>query len=74
MFGSSGTYSNASGVSLIMKSYPLGIDNPILVKGVFGSHRWALYWKETMEKIAEFNDQNSAIEYRSYLITNSQTN
>ena len=58
----------------MMKSYPLGVDNPILIKGVFGSYRWALYWKETMEKIAEFNDQNSAIEYRSYLITNSQTN
>ena len=57
-----------------MKSYPLGIDNPILVKGVFGSHKWSLYWKETMEKIAEFNDQYSAMQYRDYLITNSQSN
>lgn len=69
MFGSSGTFSNASGVSLIMKSYPLGIDNPILVKGVWGSHKWALYWKDSMQKIATFNDQFSAYQARSAILS-----
>ena len=52
-----------------MKSYPLGIDNPILVKGVWGSHKWALYWKDSMQKIATFNDQFSAYQARSSILS-----
>ncbi len=51
-----------------MKSYPLGIDNPILVKGVFGSHKWALYWKDDMIKIATFNSQFQAYQARQSII------
>jgi len=51
-----------------MSTYPLGIDNPIKIKGVVGSHKWALYWRETMEMIAEFNDQYSAMQYRYYIL------
>tara|TARA_R100000734_G_C3256822_1_gene56671 strand:+ start:332 stop:496 length:165 start_codon:yes stop_codon:yes gene_type:complete len=51
-----------------MKPYPLGIDNPILVKGVWGSHKWALYWKEDMQKIATFPNEFVAYEARRTII------
>ena len=51
-----------------MKPYPLGIDNPIIVKGVIGSHKWALYWREDMQKIATFSNQFSAMEARRAII------
>ncbi len=56
-----------------MKSYPLGIDNPILIKGVWGSHKWSLYWRDSMQKIATFNDSFSANQARSAILS-SQTN
>jgi hypothetical protein len=43
-----------------MKPYPLGIDNPILIKGVIGTHKWALYWRKDMQKIATFSNQFTA--------------
>jgi len=51
-----------------MKSYPLGIDNPILVKGVWGSHKWAIYWKDDMTKIATFSNQHTAMMARQSII------
>ncbi len=51
-----------------MKPYPLGIDNPILIKGVFGSQKWALYWKDDMIKIATFNSQFQAYQARQSII------
>ena len=51
-----------------MKHYPLGIDNPILVKGVMGSHKWALYWREDMQKIATFPNQFVAYQARQSII------
>ena len=51
-----------------MKHYPLGIDNPIKVKGVFGSHKWAIYWADDMTKIATFNSQFQAYQARQYII------
>jgi len=51
-----------------MKPYPLGIDNPIIVKGVIGSHKWALYWREDMQKIATFSNQFNAMEARRAII------
>ena len=50
-------------------AYPLGIDNPILIKGVIGSHKWALYWREDMTKIATFNLQFQAYEARRFLLS-----
>ena len=51
-----------------MKPYPLGIDNPIKVKGVFGSHKWAIYWADDMTKIATFNSQFQAYQARQSII------
>jgi len=51
-----------------MKPYPLGIDNPIIVKGVIGTHKWALYWREDFTKIATFNDQHTAYQVRTQII------
>ena len=51
-----------------MKPYPLGIDNPIKIKGVIGSHKWALYWKDDCTKIATFNSQFQAYEARRAII------
>ena len=54
--------------SYTMKSYPLGIDNPIKVKGVFGSHKWAIYWADDMTKIATFPNQFAAMQARQSII------
>ena len=51
-------------------TYPLGIDNPILVKGVIGSHKWALYWRDDMTKIATFNSQFTAYQARESILSN----
>ena len=42
-------------------SYPLGIDNPIVVKQVMGSTNWALYWREDWIKIGTFSNQFTAM-------------
>ena len=55
-----------------MKPYPLGIDNPIKVKGVFGSHKWAIYWADDMTKIATFNSQFQAYEARRAILGNQK--
>jgi hypothetical protein len=51
-----------------MKSYPLGIDNPIKVKAVWGSHKWALYWKDDYTKIATFPNEFTAMQARQSII------
>jgi len=51
-----------------MKPYPLGIDNPIKVKQVWGSTKWAIYWKEDMQKIATFSNQFIAYEARRSIV------
>ena len=51
-----------------MKPYPLGIDNPIKVKGVIGSHKWAIYWKDDMTKIATFNSEHQAYQARQAIM------
>ena len=50
-------------------TYPLGIDNPIIIKGVMGSHKWALYWRDDMTKIATFNSQHQAYQIRRFLLS-----
>jgi hypothetical protein len=54
-------------------SYPLGIDNPIMVKGVMGTHKWALYWKDDMTKIATFPNQFLAYECRRVILNETST-
>jgi len=49
-------------------TYPLGIDNPIIVKAVMGSHKWAIYWRDDFTKIATFNSQFQAYEARRYIL------
>ena len=49
-------------------SYPLGIDNPIIVKGVMGTHKWTLYWREDFTKIATFPNQFMAYEARRAIL------
>ena len=51
-------------------TYPLGIDNPIIIKGVIGSHKWALYWRDDMTKIATFNSEHQAYQARRSLLDN----
>jgi len=55
-------------------AYPLGIDNPILVKGVMGSHKWALYWRDDMTKIATFNSEHQAYQVRRFLLSQDDKN
>jgi len=49
-------------------TYSLGIDNPIMIKAVMGSHKWAIYWREDFIKIATFNSQFQAYEARRYIL------
>jgi hypothetical protein len=49
-------------------SYPLGMNNPIIVKGVMGTHKWALYWRDDLTKIATFNSQHQAYQARRSLL------
>jgi hypothetical protein len=49
-------------------TYPLGIDNPIKIKAVMGSHKWALYWKDDFTKIATFPNEFVAMECRRSII------
>jgi len=50
-------------------SYPLGIDNPIKVKAVMGSYKWALYWKDDMTKILTCHSQTQAYELRRFILS-----
>jgi len=49
-------------------TYPLGIDNPIKIKQVWGSHKWAIYWRDDFTKIATFNSQFEAYEARRFIL------
>jgi hypothetical protein len=51
-----------------MKKYPLGIDNPILIKAEWGSSKWALYWKDDFIKIASFPTQFVAYDARRSIL------
>ena len=54
--------------------YPIGVDNPILIQGVIGSHKWALYWRDNFTKIATFNSQFEAYEARRAIIESYEEN
>ena len=49
-------------------SYPLGINNPIIVKGVIGTHKFAIYWRDDLTKIATFNSEHQAYQARRQLL------
>lgn len=51
-----------------MKPYPLGIDNPYVIRAVMGTTRWALYDRETYTKIAEFATQFDAYDARRAIL------
>ena len=51
-----------------MKPYPLGIDNPYVIRGIIGTSRWGLYHRETYQKIAEFATQFQAYDARRALL------
>lgn len=51
-----------------MKPYPLGIDNPIAVRGVWGSTKWELYWKEDWVKIGTFPNEYAAMDARRAIL------
>jgi hypothetical protein len=51
-----------------MRPYPLGMDNPYIVRAVVGSSRWAIYRKENFQKIATFPNQFVAYECRRALL------
>lgn len=51
-----------------MNSYPLGLDNPYIVRAVVGSTRWSIYRREDFQKIATFPNQFVAYECRRALL------
>jgi hypothetical protein len=51
-----------------MKPYPLGFDNPYVIRGIIGSSRWALYRREPFEKVAEFPNEFAAYDARRAIL------
>lgn len=51
-----------------MKPYPLGLDNPYVIRGIIGSTRWGLYHRETYQKVAEFATQWQAYDARRSIL------
>jgi hypothetical protein len=51
-----------------MKSYPLGIDNPYVIRAIIGTTRWGLYRRNPFEKVAEFATQLQAYDARRAIL------
>lgn len=51
-----------------MKPYPLGLDNPYVIRGIYGTSRWGLYDRETYHKVAEFASQTQAYDARRAIL------
>jgi hypothetical protein len=51
-----------------MKPYPLGLDNPYVIRGIIGSSRWGLYRREPFEKVAEFASEFQAYDARRAIL------
>lgn len=62
------TTSINTGFDLKMKPYPLGYDNPYVVRQVMGTTRWAIYRKENFQKVATFRSQFDAYDCRRALL------
>ena len=50
------------------KPYPLGSENPYVVRQVYGSTRWALYRREDFQKVATFPNQFVAYDCRRAIL------
>ena len=51
-----------------MKPYPLGIDNPYLIRAIMGTTRWGLYRRDPFVKIADFPNQFLAYDARRAIL------
>lgn len=51
-----------------MKPYPLGLDNPYVIRGIHGSTRWGLYLREPYQKVAEFATEFQAYDARRAIL------
>jgi hypothetical protein len=51
-----------------MKPYPLGIDNPYVIRAMIGTTRWALYRRNPFEKVAEFATEFQAYDARRAIL------
>lgn len=51
-----------------MKPYPLGLDNPYVIRGIIGSTRWGLYRREPFQKVAEFATELQAYDARRAIL------
>jgi hypothetical protein len=51
-----------------MKPYPLGIDNPYVIRAIIGTTRWALYRRNPFQKVAEFASQTQAYDARRAIL------
>lgn len=51
-----------------MKPYPLGLDNPYVIRGIIGSTRWGLYRREPFQKVAEFATEFQAYDARRAIL------
>lgn len=51
-----------------MKPYPLGLDNPYVIRGIIGTSRWGLYRREPFQKIAEFANEFQAYDARRAIL------
>jgi hypothetical protein len=56
-----------------MKSYPLGIDNPYMIRAIYGTTRWGLYQRDPFTKVAEFATQFQAYEARRAILTQKES-
>ena len=54
--------------SLIMKPYPLGIDNPYRIMQEIGSTKWSIYRLDPFQKVATFKSQFQAYDARRALL------
>lgn len=51
-----------------MKPYPLGLDNPYVIRGIRGTTRWGLFRRDPFEKIAEFASETQAYDARRAIL------
>jgi hypothetical protein len=51
-----------------MKPYPLGLDNPYVIRSILGTTRWGLYRKDPYQKVAEFASQFQAYDARRAIL------
>jgi hypothetical protein len=57
-----------------MKPYPLGYDNPYVIRGIVGTSRWGLYDRQSYQKIAEFPNQFLAYDARRAILKTQDYN